>query len=173
MNPVKPLFALLAVAAISGCSALPGYDSAFSCPNAELGSPCMSAREAYKASDNDFTAGTGDTKSGEAGKKGGAPTRNARPAPILALPGLDAPKPIRTPSKVMRIYVSPWVSEDGALTMPSYVFTEIEPRRWTIGERALEGADQDFHPLQVGESSKGGDPVNDPNHNRTAPSTRR
>jgi conjugal transfer pilus assembly protein TraV len=45
--------------------------------------------------------------------------------------------PLRTPAKVMRIYVAPWESSTGDLNVPSYVYTEIEPRRWMIGNKPI------------------------------------
>ena len=39
----------------------------------------------------------------------------------------------RTPARVMRILVHPWVDDSGDLNMGGYVLTEIEPRRWTVG----------------------------------------
>lgn len=58
------------------------------------------------------------------------------PAPALAprptIPLAD-PLPIRTPAKVMRIWIAPWEDEDGDLVASGYVYAEIEPRRWQIG----------------------------------------
>ena len=42
--------------------------------------------------------------------------------------------PVRTPAKVMRIWISPWQDQSGDLHMAGHVFTEIEPRRWSVGE---------------------------------------
>lgn len=44
------------------------------------------------------------------------------------------PIPIRTPAKVMRIWIAPFEDQTGDLVMPGFVYTEIEPRRWVIGE---------------------------------------
>lgn len=167
----------VAIASLSGC-AMMGYDSEFSCPKASEGSPCMSATEAYEASEsglppqpapatdthaasradrapgdprNNFGHHAGDTAAHPAPRASAAPAAPAvSPAPNLpALRALDSPRPIRTPAQVMRIYVAPWVDESGDLTMPTYVFTEIEPRRWTIGEPIADTAAPHFYPLQV------------------------
>ncbi len=45
--------------------------------------------------------------------------------------------PLRTPAMVMRIFVAPWESKNGDLNVPSYVYTEIEKRRWMIGNKAI------------------------------------
>lgn len=43
-------------------------------------------------------------------------------------------KPILKPAKVVRIWVAPWVDQKGDLHMPGYVFSEVTPRRWELGE---------------------------------------
>lgn len=47
------------------------------------------------------------------------------------------PIPIRTPSVVMRILVLPWQDSAGDLNVSGYIYTEIEPRRWVIGEEGV------------------------------------
>jgi len=42
-------------------------------------------------------------------------------------------EPFRTPAKVMRIYVASWEDESGDLHMGGYLFSEIEPRKWSVG----------------------------------------
>jgi conjugal transfer pilus assembly protein TraV len=61
----------------------------------------------------------------------------------------DDPIPVRTPAEVMRIWVAPWEDTNGDLIVTGYVFTEIEPRRWVIGEKAPGGV-QYIQPLQRG-----------------------
>lgn len=60
------------------------------------------------------------------------------------------PIPIRTPAKVMRIWIAPF--EDGDdLVMAGYVYTEIEPRRWVITEEGVERPSKGkltYHPLK-------------------------
>ncbi len=56
--------------------------------------------------------------------------------------------PLRTPAKVMRIYVAPWESNTGDLNVPSYVYTEIEPRRWMIGNKPIV-VNRSIKPLQA------------------------
>lgn len=50
----------------------------------------------------------------------------------------DRPVPIRTPAQVMRIWIAPWEDTNGDLNAAGYVYTEIEPRRWVIGDRSKE-----------------------------------
>lgn len=56
-----------------------------------------------------------------------------------------APEPlaILQPAKNMRILMAPWKDKDGALHMPSYVFVEVEAKKWIVGEQA------NFRPARV------------------------
>lgn len=46
-------------------------------------------------------------------------------------------KPLRLPPRVIRIWVAPWEDSDGDLHQPSYIYSEISPRRgrWLFGEK--------------------------------------
>lgn len=143
------LFVLVGlVAALPGC-AMTGYDSEFSCNKTQAGMPCTSARDVYKA-----TSGAMNTNKPS---DGAVHHTSVVLAPVsghaqLTIPGMNGPKPVRTPARVMRIYIAPWVSESGALTMPSYMYTEIEPRKWTIGVQAQSmGSARSLYPLQIRE----------------------
>lgn len=65
----------------------------------------------------------------------------------------DRPIPIRTPAEVMRIWVAPWEDTNGDLVTNGYIYTEIEPRRWVIGQ---QGAAEPtvLKPLQTISSNK-------------------
>jgi hypothetical protein len=55
--------------------------------------------------------------------------------------------PLRTPARVMRIWIAPWEDSRGDLHAPGYLYTEIDPRRW-----ALEEGDDNrppVRPLQI------------------------
>ena len=47
--------------------------------------------------------------------------------------------PLRTPSRVLRVWIAPWEDTAGRLHVPGYTYAEIEPRRWSIGEGAASG----------------------------------
>ena len=47
--------------------------------------------------------------------------------------------PLRTPSRVLRVWIAPWEDSVGRLHVPGYTYAEIEPRRWSIGEAAATG----------------------------------
>ena len=55
--------------------------------------------------------------------------------------------PLRTPARVMRIWIAPWEDSRGDLHAPGYLFTEIEPRRWALDER--DDTAPPVRPLQI------------------------
>lgn len=59
--------------------------------------------------------------------------RAATVAPVAA-----TTEPHREPARVMKIRIGAWEDENGSLHGRSDVFTEIEPRRWTVGMRAVQ-----------------------------------
>ncbi|NVP00685.1 type IV conjugative transfer system lipoprotein TraV [Photobacterium damselae subsp. damselae] len=46
--------------------------------------------------------------------------------------------PIRTPTKVMRIWISPWIDAKDALHLSGLVFVDVEPKKWNIGEKIYD-----------------------------------
>jgi conjugal transfer pilus assembly protein TraV len=62
-----------------------------------------------------------------------ATPRAAAVAPVVA-----TTEPHREPARVMKIRIGAWEDENGSLHGRSDVFTEIEPRRWTVGMRAVQ-----------------------------------
>lgn len=42
----------------------------------------------------------------------------------------------REAAKIMRIYVAPWQDEQGDLHMGGHIYTEVEPRKWRVGQPA-------------------------------------
>ena len=121
---------------------------------------CLSAVEAYQITDKvNATVRPNDSSAPVTGKPGsptpspqvsastlaGTDNRRTKSAPV---PKIDDPTPIRTPSKVMRIWVAPWEDADGDLNVSGYLFTELEPRRWMVGKAAPSMATS-LKPLQV------------------------
>ena len=47
----------------------------------------------------------------------------------------EDPLALRVPARVMRIWIAPWEDSRGDLHAPGYLYTEIEPRRWTLDAR--------------------------------------
>lgn len=133
---------LLCVFLLAACTV--GH-SEFSCNSIPDQPTCMSTTDAY-----DATNGNGSISDFE------KPVVTKEEKPIDSVisdyvtPNLpNKPVPIRTPAKVMRIWVSTWEDNTGMLISPGYLFTEIEPRRWVIG-RSLSVSSQHnrlFQPL--------------------------
>lgn len=48
--------------------------------------------------------------------------------------------PVRTPATVMRIWIAPWIDKNDDLHLPSHLYTEVEPRKWSIGGLPNVGA---------------------------------
>jgi conjugal transfer pilus assembly protein TraV len=65
------------------------------------------------------------------------------------IPRMIGALPVRSKSHVMRIWVAPFEDKTGDLHAPGVVYTEIEGRRWTIGEDFYTGQRQ-FSPLSKG-----------------------
>lgn len=52
----------------------------------------------------------------------------------------NLPLPILVPAKVMRIWIAPWEDSKKDLHWPSYLFTEIQPRKWSFGKSEFTGS---------------------------------
>ena len=154
-----------ALATLQGCSSMMAVgEPEFSCSGMPTNAKCISTTEAYKQSEGGAipnpanqppVADTSGQASGQLqpltrayATQAGDPVVETFVTPQLP----DDPVPVRTPSQVMRIWMSSWEdSESGALIAPGYVYTEITPRKWVIGktERAADGDSTVFKPLAV------------------------
>lgn len=87
-----------------------------------------------------------------AGSREYAPRQVAgkQPRVQMGVPGLNAAalglgnpnvagRPVREAAQVMRIWIAPWIDKKDDLHYPSYVFTEVQPRRWTFGVNEFGG----------------------------------
>jgi conjugal transfer pilus assembly protein TraV len=132
------LMLVVMVFGTSGCSWLGIGQSNYTCPGGVDGIRCMSARQVYQATESsDFVkpanTGSKDEKSTTAtATSAGA---NYQQTSQIAVPSIEQPVPIRTQAKVMRIWMAPWEDDDGDLHADGYLYTEIESRRWNLGER--------------------------------------
>jgi conjugal transfer pilus assembly protein TraV len=84
--------------------------------------------------------------------------------PVLPRP--EGPVPIRLPAQVLRVWIAPWEDAHGDLHAPGFVYTEVVPRRWSLGEPASAMATQRITPLQVQHRSEG---TSTPRPSRPAP----
>jgi conjugal transfer pilus assembly protein TraV len=92
----------------------------------------MSAVDAYKATDKSNTTIRSSKGEHANSEEQSVSVVNTQPARLVPAPKIDDPTPIRTPSKVMRVWIAPWEDSDGDLNVSGYVYTEIEPRRWMV-----------------------------------------
>jgi conjugal transfer pilus assembly protein TraV len=60
--------------------------------------------------------------------------------PIAQSASPHLPLPILEPAKVMRIWIAPWEDSKKDLHWPSYLFTEIQPRKWSFGKAEFTGS---------------------------------
>lgn len=164
MRTIPPL---ILVVLLSGCAS---YGSnKYGCKGLPEGVRCTPTRDLYEAthageqptsvhSSQEKNQSSNSKKS----KKQNSAQVSAEPItdPVIdtfVTPNLpDRPVPIRTPARVMRIWVASWEDTDtGALIAPGYIYTEIEPRRWVIGkpESAASQQNRIFKPLEQSSSN--------------------
>lgn len=157
---MRNLTALAIALSLAGCA--PKYG----CKGLPEDPACLSAVDAYKATDKTNTTLRLPEATATNPETGETPTTaNAlvEPAPV---PKIDDPTPIRSPSKVMRIWVAPWEDAEGDLNVSGFVFTELEPRRWMIG-RSAPTITPTIAPLQVMQREKEKKPVRSENDDET------
>ncbi len=117
---------------LTGLGACVG-SSKYACPGMPEGITCASAHEVYEITGR----GTAAIKPSTRGR-----SQSDMPVPMQRrefLPEMSGGViPLRTPAKVMRIWVGLWESENGDLHVPGLIYTEIEPRRWQAGLPAVK-----------------------------------
>lgn len=153
-----------AVAITQGCSSLGSYTNGdYSCSGLPDGILCADVQTVYALTDGDDYAerinelrqsqnkkGEGELDSTESGHRGGAEAGKRQASALPNAPSVRGvlPRnvsgivPLRTPAEVMRVYVRPWESKDGDLYVPGYLYTEIEARRWMIGDKAVDHSEK-------------------------------
>lgn len=169
MNAQSPARSLIHLAALLGAVAMLASGCATSRGRYACGAPqgvtCMSAREVYEHT-NDADRVLPQRRGQDAHRSGaaqdieyGAPTRTQDTATSVVIDrgaltfahtqnpnagilpgGAVITGPVRTPPKVMRIWVNAWEDQAGDLHEATAVYTEIQPRRWSIGERQTPAA---------------------------------
>lgn len=151
----KAIFALTVTAALGlqGCSVFSVGESDYSCSGIPDKAACMSAREAYMLTNNGnvLNANEGGERARQSAVSGA--DSDAEIVRQVIIDDYVAPStpndnvPIRSEAKVMRIWVAPWQDASDDLHISSYVYTEIEPRKWLFEN---EGKARSIHlePLQ-------------------------
>lgn len=156
---------VLSFVTLAGCSSLTNIgESEYSCPGTPDGVKCMSTLDVYNATNDGHVPRPMSAKDASEGVVNVSPNVsvgselsnmqiarqqeqqfiNNYVAPYLP----DKPVPIRTPAEVMRIWIAPWEDQNGDLIATGYVFTEIEARRWVVGEEPAPSSPT-LRPLQV------------------------
>lgn len=130
-----PILLILCLA-IAGCSWMGLGKSEFSCPGGSTdGVRCLSARQVYLATDHSDTV---SPASGPISAETALPGAPALLAPVqgsVPVPSINQPMPIRTQAAVMRIWMAPWEDDEGDLHADGYLYTEVEGRKWNLGNR--------------------------------------
>ncbi|HFQ5158103.1 TPA: TraV family lipoprotein [Vibrio vulnificus] len=136
---------------LSGCSSLDFGSSKYGCSGMPDGVRCLSAREVYELTSNGAAPKTIDAVATRIGSLSGYSQSDLETGLLSypALPKTQQSAPIRIPSRVMRIWIAPWEDDRGDLNLVSYVFTEIEPRRWDIGVSVPRTVSPVLRPLQT------------------------
>ena len=144
---MKPstLLLLSAVAVLNtGCASLVMGEPEFSCGQPG-GVRCASVRDVYYGNTGASGAGTGAVSGAPVSAVTRHPDRWPN-SPWVNGPTIDAPQAVRTAPVVMRIKYFQFQDQADDLHMPGYVLTEIEPRRWLVGEE-VEAATGRLQPL--------------------------
>lgn len=124
----------------------------------------MSTREVYTLTDQSSAALPPGKTAPSKGHDGTKPLGRTKPYGVSDIdPG---PLPVRTPSRIMRIWVAPYQDTLGDLVTGQYVYTEIEGRKWTLGQKVV-AHERGLRPLQQlqskpGRQGKTGRTVNSP-----------
>lgn len=144
MHSRLTLLALLSGILLQGCATQYGCKGH---PNDPI---CKSAVESYQATDGAKPLNpTTQTKETSFSPLQPAPSgQKTRLGVTEIAPKVDDPSVVRTAPMVMRLWIAPWEDTDGDLQAPSYVYTELEPRRWVIGKPVNNGPPT-LKPLQI------------------------
>lgn len=151
---------LIASVLLTGCASTWNVgESEFDCTGDPVDPSCMSARQVYNATNdgkspisgfnyknNKMVKNTTDEEDDIPGEYESAEEMIVKNYVAPNLP--DRPVPVRTPAKVMRIWVAPWEDKAGDLNTVGYIYTEIEPRKWVLGSKAYD-SNVILRPLQT------------------------
>ena len=146
---VNFIAALSVAAQLLGCSAFDTIgESSFSCPGMPQGVICKTPTAVYKSTNGALPTAQSDLPMGEASAKAGYQKKT--PPAILPVNAVNnakepssarikTPLPVRASAQVMRIWIAPWTDRNDDLHMPSFVFTEIQARKWNLGAAEFIG----------------------------------
>ncbi len=108
---------VLAAASLAGCAARYG------CP-APKGVSCKPISEVYRS-----TLGSATTS--KTAKNATAPSTQAKPPAPTSL--AEDQSPIRSAPKILRVWISPWIDDEGDLHQDGYVYVVVDHGAWAFG----------------------------------------
>ena len=155
MTKVNRIAVALLASLIMGCANMGLGEKRYACAGRPDGFTCKSALEVYELTDgDDWQTDVEAEREGNVEGRGARLEASATPAIAVAadrpaLPEMNTGAiPLRTPARVLRIWIAPWEDDGGDLHMPGLVYTEVENRRWQVGlpEPSERGA---IRPLRV------------------------
>jgi len=163
--------ALTAVATLfTGCAAAlnPVGESSFSCPGMPQGVTCKTPKAVYKSTqgilpnaESDMPMpGTVPLDTNRAVQKKAVKKVAKQSTEVDQLIQAKPPKvalPVRSSSQVMRIWVAPWIDRNDDLHVPSFLYTEINARKWNVGDYTFNGNGVNI-PHKVVEMAPGANP---------------
>lgn len=133
----------LTLGLMQGCSSLGVGESEYGCPGMPTGVQCMSVKDVYHNTSNGHSvtanAEMGLNNDQKGVTEGNQVNQSGNNIDFVTKRYIEEnlpynPIPIRTPSLTMRIYVDPYEDAAGDLLVPGLIYTDVEKRRWVIGE---------------------------------------
>lgn len=144
------LLTLCSIASLTGCMNMSGLSggSSYACKAPE-GVTCDSVSGTYATAIHNNLPGQRplSAATGAAGKVGAAvsPTRAAAAAPVT--PTVVSPIPLRSSSRILRLWFKPWEDADHDLYDQGHVYVQIDNGRWLI-EHAQRQIREAYAPLR-------------------------
>jgi conjugal transfer pilus assembly protein TraV len=180
-------FAFAATFALAGCASIAGVGGSaeFGC-KAPLGVKCDSVSGTYYnavqqnlpsqqkgtppiASGSNTAPTLLDRLAGKRSRSTGS-SNDAQPRRTLVMPAAIASvgnAPLRSPPRVLRLWIKPWEDSDGDLHTQSYVYVPIDSGRWLIDHRVLPTRDA-YRPTKATRASARTTPMAEPPVTATA-----
>lgn len=151
------LLTSISILSISGCAVK------YQCPTPN-GFTCKSAPDVYRATNAPGAMGIAQGKSLLSEKGHGltsdgppssqpvqdAPASKQRQDPPVSLPSPGDVVPIRDEGSVMRVWIAPWQDASGDLVMATRIYTEMDRKKWAIGDSPTQETPTPF-PMEVGQ----------------------
>lgn len=113
---------VLVAASLSGCAARYG------CP-APKGVSCKPISEVYRST-------LGNATTPKTAKNATALSVPAKPSAPASL--AESQPPIRSAPKILKVWISPWIDDEGDLHQEGYVYVVVDHGAWAFGVPAVE-----------------------------------